>query len=160
MACTWGFRTLLALTDFVKFLFVGLVDALITDFVKILFVGLVDALTDFVKFLFLGPMCVTRLSFKFLLTFSVGLPQLQLHRSWTQNSKTHVVGDSLKMKRARTIENNHTGESPPKRKMQWQLPRIWKRNVANYVLWAKLEQISGHANKNILTSKNDVAKLA
>ena len=37
-----------------KFLFVGLVDALITDFVKILFVGLVDALTDFVKFLFLG----------------------------------------------------------------------------------------------------------
>ena len=47
MPCTWGFRTLLALTDFVKFLFVGLVYALITNFVKILFVGLVDALTDF-----------------------------------------------------------------------------------------------------------------
>ena len=32
---------MLALTDFVKFLFVGVVDAL-TDFVKVLFLGLVD----------------------------------------------------------------------------------------------------------------------
>ena len=91
-----------------KFLFVGLVDSLITNFVKILFVGLVDALTDFVKFLFLGPMCVTRLSCKFLLTFSVGLPQLQLHRSRTQNSKTHVVGDSLTMNSARKRDNQKT----------------------------------------------------
>ena len=150
---------------FGTFLFVGLVDTLITHFVTTLFVGLVDAITEFVKVLFLSPMRVTRLLFKFLLTFSVGLPQLQLHRSRTQNSKTHVVGDSLKMKRARTIENHHTVEwwlvvtgndssheitkKKAKHGMRWQLPRISKRNIANYVLWAKLSQISSHAKKKL-----------
>ena len=51
-----------------------------------------------------ASMCLTRLSFRYLLTFSVGLPQLQLHCSWSQNSNTHVVGDSLTMNSAAILD--------------------------------------------------------